>query len=604
MPGTFRFPLVAATVVAIAAAATAAPAPPVGKNVPLPYPAKAPLVVHVNGVEKARERLAKMLEALPPAEAKQVKGQLDSGLTKLLAGRKLTAVPADGRAFVVVHDFTSLVGDDPAVSVLVPVTGYKEFKDTFLTAAERKTVEKAGAGLESVKSSATGDEVTLYMAELKGYVALAVGKETAEIYAGKYTPAASGAMGADLSDTFLSADVALYVNMDAVNDKYGEQIRQFKGLIDFALGQAQMGGMLPGLNKKQIDLVKVMLNGFVQGIEDAQGVVIAGEFRPEGLNLRTQVQFADDSASAKMLKAETPGPLADLSKLPKGLSTYGGTKFGAKFAELGKQFAQEFAAAEDDEKGAAKIDKLLADLAAAGPAGEYAASAAPDAGLTVSAYQSADKAAAALTALYQALPAGGRMASIVLKDKPKVTPAAEKYRGFTFAQVTLSLDFAATVESLPENVKESTLNSLKRMAKEKGTFWLGTDGKVVAQVVGQDWDAAKKLLDEYLDGKAGVGGEAGFQLARKNLPADASAIYLFETSQVLVMLVEQVKAAGAAIPGGLPPIGEVKPVKGEATYVGVALAFKPRVATFDAFVPGTAMNVATKMLVPLFRGTD
>lgn len=607
MLGTNRIPIAVAALLAlsnVSTAAPAAPAVPAGKNVTLPYPAKVPLVVQVNGIERARERLTKMLEALPPAERDQVKKELDSGLKALLTDRKLSAIPPDGRVFLVVHDFAKLADEEPAVSVLVPVTGYKEFKDTFLTAKERKTVEKGGSGIETVKSAATGEEVSVHLVDLKEYVALSVSKDTAELYAGKYTRAQSGAMGADLSSSFLAADLSLFVNMDVINDKYGEQIRQFKGLIDFALGQAQMGGMLPGLNKKQVEMVKVVLNGFVQGIEDSQGVVITTEFRPEGLNLRAQAQFAADTPSAKAFKAEVPGPLADLSKLPRGLSTYGGSKFDKKIADVFRQFSQEFGAAEDDEKGAAAIEKLLAEVGAAGPQGEFNATSTPHSGLTVTSYQSADKAFAALTKLYKAIGSGGRFSNVVLKEKPKVADKAQSHRDFAFSEVRLTFDFAATVEALPENVRESTLNSLKRLLKEKTTLWVGTNGKVVVQLVAKDWDAAKKLLDDYLDGKAAVGTEAGFQLTRKNLPGNATAIYLFETSQALTMLVEQVKAAGAAIPGGLPPIGDVKPVKGDPTFVGVALSLKPQVATCDAFVPGTAMNVATKMLASLFRRVE
>src|SRR5690606_31458056 len=124
----------------------------------------------------------------PEAEAKAVKEELASGLDELLAGRKLTAGPAAGRVFLVVHDFATLGDGDPAVAVLVAVTDYKAFKDSFLTADERKSVQNAGKGIESVRSAATGGELTLYMAQVKGYVALTPNQGTAETYAGKYTP--------------------------------------------------------------------------------------------------------------------------------------------------------------------------------------------------------------------------------------------------------------------------------------------------------------------------------------------------------------------------------------------------------------------------------
>lgn len=56
--------------------------------------------------------------------------------------------------------------------------------------------------------------------------------------------------------------------------------------------------------------------------------------------------------------------------------------------------------------------------------------------------------------------------------------------------------------------------------------------------------------------------------------------------------------------GGLPPVGGVKPVKGDASYLGFALTLKPQVATGDMFIPGGAMNVVVKMLAPLFRNVE
>ena len=604
MSGTLRLSL-AFALTTLGSSATAAPAPATGSNIPLPYPAKAPLVVHVNGFERVRERLTKMLDALPPAESKLVKKELEAGLAQLLKDRKLDAVPKDGRMFVVLHDFAKLVEGDPAVSVLLPITGYKEFKDSLLTAEEGKTLEKAGNGIESMKTNAIGEEHTLYLVDLKGYVALTPSKEIAEVYAGKYTTAQSAAMGADLASSYLAADVALYVNMDAINEMYGEQIRQFKGLIDFALGQAQNMGMIPGLGKKELEMAKTMIGGLFQGIEDSKGIVLAAEFRPEGLNFRAQVRFAEDTQSADIFKTEVPSALADLTKLPKGLSTYGGSKFGKKFTDLGKKFAQEFSVAEDDEKGLAQLEKLLAEVTAAGPQGDYSASNAPESSIGVTAYKSAEKAATALVKIYENMPAGGKFSGVVLKGKPKVKNEAATVGDFKFTEVNLTFDFAATVEALPEAAREAAMGQYKRLMKEKTSIWLGTDGKVVVQLTAKDWDTAKKLLEDYLSGKGGVGSDAGFQLARKNLPPEASLLYMLETSQVVTMLAEQAKAMGQAIPGGVfPQIGNVKPVKGDATYIGIALTLKPQTATFDLFVPGTAMNVMTKMILPLFKKVE
>jgi hypothetical protein len=60
----------------------------------------------------------------------------------------------------------------------------------------------------------------------------------------------------------------------------------------------------------------------------------------------------------------------------------------------------------------------------------------------------------------------------------------------------------------------------------------------------------------------------------------------------------------AAIPGGGPPIGKLRPVKGESTYLGFALTLKPQTAGIDVFIPGSAMNVAAKMLSGAFRRVE
>ena len=595
---------IAAAFVAFNAPASAAPAPAAGNNVALPYPAKAPIVLHVNGFERTRERLAKMLEALPPNEAKLVKKALEDGLSQLLKDRKLDAVPKDGRLFVVVNDIAKLGDDEPAVSILIPATSYKEFKDTLLTADERKSVEKAGT-VESFKFSATGDERTMFLADVKGYVAISPSKEVAESYAGKYASAQSGALGTDLSASFLNADISLLVNMDVINDLYGDQIRQGKQFMDFALGQAQNMGMIPGLGKQQLEMAKTMIGGVFQIVEDSKGIVLALEFRPDGLAAKAQVSFADDTMSSDVLKPETPTALADLAKMPKGLSTYGGSKPGQKFSDPRSKFSPEVLAGGDHGKGAERIAKLQADLLAAGPGGTFSSSKGAERSLTVTLYKDPAKALDAQLKLYGSLADSGKFATVVLKDKPKITPKAASHRDISFTEVKLNFDFAATVEALPEQARDVALAQFKRMMSEKTTYWYGSDGKAMFQVLAKDWDAAKSLIDQFLDSKSAVGSDPEFQAVRKNLPTEASLLYLLETGDVIQGLVAQAKAVTQAIPGGgLPQIGGVKPVKGDPTYLGFSLTLKPQIASADMFIPGSSMNVAVKMIAPLFRNVE
>lgn len=599
-----RAALAALALAALVALAPASPAAQPGAEAQtFPYPAKAPVVVQVNGLGTAREHFRATLKAALPNEAAAAEKQFDDALGQLLADRKLSAIPKDGRVFFVVHDIAALFDNTAAVSVLVPVTSYKEFRETFLTAEERKTFEAGKSGVDEVKATAFDQERVLHLVDLKDYVAISPDQGTAKTFAEKYTKATTAAMGPELARTFTTSDVSVYVNLEVINSLYGEQIRAFKGLIDFAFGQAGMGGMFPGMSKRQMDAAKVMMKGALQAVEDARGLVIGLEFRPEGVAVRGQAHFAEDTDSSAVVKAEAPGPLADVAKLPAGLGQYGGTRFGKKFAALMTGLNPQFAPAEDDEKGNAAVDQAQKDLLAAGPRGEVSATGIPTLSLTVGSYAGAKEAAAAVAASYRAMQPGGRVYNVVLKGAPKITEAARKHRAFTFTEVSLSFDFDATVKDLPEEMREVTLAQVKRLVTEKMTVWLGTDGKSVVQASAKDWDAVAAALDDYLDGKKGVGDTPGYKLTRKNLPPEANFLAMLETAQTATMVLDSLRAMSGAIPD-FPKIGKVKPVKGEATFVGVAVTLKGDAARFDLFVPGTAIAVVQEMMKGLFRKVE
>ena len=361
--------------------------------------------------------------------------------------------------------------------------------------------------------------------------------------------------------------------------------------------------MIPGVNKKQIEAVKTVLQGAFQAVEDCRGLVLTVEFRPEGLNLRLQTTFAEDTTSFKLLKSENPSALTDLGKLPAGLSQYTGSKYGKKIAETIRSLNPEFAPADDDEKGNEQIDKRTKELLAAGPQGDITGSGTPTVSLTCGTYTDPKKATAAIVGCYESMTPGGRVQSVVLKDAPKVTEGAKKHKGFTFTEIRLSFDFDATVKDLPEGVKENTLAQIKRSVTEKMTAWIGTDGKSVVHITAKDWDAAVGALDQYLDGKKPVGDTAGFKLTRKNLPPDASLMMMFETGQTITMLLDSLRAMEGAVPG-FPKIGKVKPLKGDPTFIGIAVTLKGDTATANLFVPGTAIAAGRTLLADLFRSID
>lgn len=600
----FRFLFVAFGVALAAPVASAAPVPPAGgKGTVFPFPAKAPLVLSLRGYDTTRDRLNVMLKAALPKEAGQVTKLLDEQLDKLFKGRKLDALRKDARMFLALNDLASVVQDTPAISVLVPVTTHKDFLKTFLTEEERKTLENGRDGVDVVKTAALGEEQPVYLVDLKEYTAISLDKATADAHAAKYTAATSEQMGSDPAETFLKTNLSLDVNMDAINDQFGDQIRGFKGLIDFALQQAAQQGAFGALNKKQIDAMKVMLKGLVQGIEDCRSVVLGAEFRPEGLFVKLQARFTENSPSAKFLATEQPESMADIGKLPAGLGTYSAVRLGKELSGIMRELSQEFATTDDDEKGAELLEKHLKTVADAGPGAEFSAQMPPTATLNVTTYKDGKAAATGLAKAYKAIAAGGRVNGIVVKTAPRVGEDAEKHKGFTFASVNLNFDFDASVAGLPEQVRDSTLETFKRMMPEKAAMWIGTDGKVVIRVMAKDWGAAKKLIDDYLGGKAAVETQAGFKRVRAELPAEANMLMIAEVGSAIEGIANSLKGAFDQIPGA-PQLGKIKKPEGPPTYLGFAVTFKNDIATVTGYVPIASIETAGKMLESLLKKVE
>ena len=116
-------------------------------------------------------------------------------------------------------------------------------------------------------------------------------------------------------------------------------------------------------------------------------------------------------------------------------------------------------------------------------------------------------------------------------------------------------------------------------------------GKRFVAVTAPDWAAAKALLDGAVDKKATASGDAAFAATRKQLPAEAGTITLFDAVKGLSFVGEYLKGLGGAIPGlpvDLPKIGKVK---GDPAYLGFAVGLNGDTACVDVFVPVGAVKL-------------
>ena len=556
----------------------------------LPVAADAMAVVQLNGVDRTKGRVAKMLEGIDPPLAKKVGEQLDEVVKEALDGRDLKGIDPNGRVFVAVGDFGELAGDTPPVVVAVPVKDYKTFKEKFLTEGERKGIAAAGGGIEQFDAEPAGK--TMFAVDTKGgYVVLTPSKETAEKYADKLETLSAKKLGA-VGESFLDADLAVFLNLERINQVYGEQIKQGKAFIALAM---QQGGA--GFDPKQMQVARTLFDGLFQVVEDATGLVIAVEARPEGANLRFDAAFKPDTPTARTLAAEKPNPLKALADLPKGMKTYTASKWGKAFTDLQRSFGGEFAAPDGDEKLAERLVQW-ADLLASAEGETVTVSGPESASLTVTAFKDAGKVTAAKLKLMKELPGGSTYSNLVLKQQPTVKESAQKHGGLTLHAANIEVDYEASVKNVADaTAKEAAVEAMKKLVPEKQTVFFGADGGKFVQVTAKDWAAAKALLDTYADPKAKAGGDPAFALTRKQLPAEAGFVTLVDTVETLNGMAESFGAMAGAIPApGLEVPKLPGKIKGETSYVGVAFTARPGNARFDLFVPAAAIKTVRKAI--------
>src|SRR5262245_32307146 len=313
----------AASVLAVALGSAGALAAPVpagpGETGLAVVPAQAPIVIHVRGVERTKDRLAKVLSVALPDFGPIAVAQLDAMLKNGIEGRKLQGVVNEGPVFLALLELPAPGVDVPASAVIARVTRYAEFRDGLLTEDERKNVKPQTGGFE--RAEIDGKEA--YFVDLQGFAAVTPSKDVATLLA-KKPEGIAGKLTAEITRGLVENDLAVYVNLAAVNRQYGEQIKAGRQFLEAIVEGLPAGG---AAEKASMEMFKNMAGGVFQAVEDGKAVVAALDFRPEGLNLSVRAQVGPDTKTNKLLKDLGPAALADLGTLPAGQMTYSGAQF-------------------------------------------------------------------------------------------------------------------------------------------------------------------------------------------------------------------------------------------------------------------------------------
>ncbi len=178
-------------------------------------------------------------------------------------------------------------------------------------------------------------------------------------------------------------------------------------------------------------------------------------------------------------------------------------------------------------------------------------------------------------------------------SRPRRRPRT--YQGFAFDRTTvvIDLDKLAKLQANP-----AAAASLKSMFRDgKMTYWLGTDGKRVIQVIANTWDEAKAQLDVFMKGEGGIGTNASFKAVRGKLPEKANLMVLVSMQGLVKMFANQF--AAVLNKPDLKPPGDMPK---EAALFGLSLSpAAPNGYEFHLVVPSCVGPVIEKGMIPVFQ---
>jgi hypothetical protein len=567
-------------------------APVVAADSPLSQvPADTPVLLHVRGFERTKGRLLAMAKNALPDLAPQKWDKFDAEISKALDGRVLKGLPKDGSVFVAIFDPAAIfAGNVAEYAAIIQVTSYADFRDAALKVDERKALKKDPAGYEQVRIN----DQDFYFIKREQYAVVTPSKALALRFAKKQAGLDS-TLPRDLASRLLDADAAVFLNMVALNKTFADQIRQFRQEFEMMMSQS---ANLSGAKGSTMEMAKRIASPIFQGMEDTQAMVASFDFSPEGLKLRVDSSVGKDSKTKTLLEDFKSSAFTELSKLPAGALGYTGVAVDSKLFRALMPFMLGFLDDPNSPEGKAYMQAMQA-LGEAKPGSMVQSFSMPASGLTVWDYKYPDKAAAAQLELMQHVKAGSIYMSRVIKGQPEIKANAQTYRGFKLhsAGYTWDLDTmisqGAGVPVQTEAQKEQMKNMMKLMVGERMNYWFGSNGTSFVMLAGDNWEAARKLLDAYLDRKQTIADEKAFQETRKQLSAQATVLGLIDAPRYAELISGFMQA--------FPPLGANRPTKGKSSFLGMAVTLKRERARFELWIPVAAVGEFRRVFEPLFE---
>ncbi len=542
-------------------------------------PADVDIAIRTRGLEAASNDLVASVKAMNPDWGNMIEGVLAGPMAQVREHHGARAFSSPFLAFMRLSEIEG--GGPPPFAVIFPS---KEYKETLKEIAGGKDVElkpqdggydafDAPDGNGQWYAAKSGEHVAFGSSKgLIADIAKGGGKRLDTVLTG---PAAK---------SFFAGDVGVYVNAASLSTRFADQIDQARQALMAAM--EQQGGN-PG-----VQIAKDFYDAMFDSLKYADVVTLNADFAEKGIHLAGFLKLKAGSELAKSIPTLTTRGADAVGTLPGDAAFYVYMNLGAKSFERLQGMSLKVI---NKGKPSPEVEKATAALHALGRV-ESASSVTMDKGMksfSVIRSEEPQKFMDASIALLKAMASGE---SQVYKNV-KVEPAAQTYGGHSFTHVSVDLNMEKLAELGGNNPGQA--EAMKSILTQSNvSYWYGTDGKTLLQIVAPTWDDAKGLIDGHRKTGAGVGQTTGFKSVRSEMPDQANFIMLI-SAQGITRLYASLFSAMTKNPDLKAPDDMPK----EPAYIGVSLTPHPAEGYELHFVvPAEAGPVISKGLIPVFQG--
>ena len=536
-------------------------------------PSDVQIVARLRGLQPARDDLVKMLEAMSPNLAAMAGPTIDRGVKSARDrfGKTLASAP-----LLIAVRLPAPVpqGVPPKIAVLVDTDDYAGLIKAI--AGDDKPEKKAG-GVDSFKDP---NGAPMFAAKGPGFAAVGTDEKfLAEIVRPK-NDVLSQVITGEARERLFEGELGIYLNLAAIQKQFGDQIDQARDAMMKQIEQQGKGNPAGDLGKSFGEAV-------FKAFKSADGLVFNFDFAPAGLIIRGDATLKKDTEAFKKLATSKTGDAAGLSKLPANLSNFTFIRVspGGSDAMLRAGVTLMLSTAEKDTESFRKATALMKEAGAREGYVATVVNVEKPMSLGITVFDDPRKGVEAMLADLKTVREGKGL----VKDVETVS-TIKTYRGFELHEVHVTLDLDKFAKMTENNPAAAAIPK----PPEKTTSWFGTDGKVVLNVGAPTWEEARARIDSYLDGKGTIGEEKGFQAARKLLPSQVGAIFLFGAQAFVGDFIK-----GMAL--GMGKELKIPKLPGSPVFFGVSLSPTSTGYHFRLVVPNDVGPIIEQGVLPILQ---